>query len=69
MKLPALLDVGGIKVKGAFPNAFSGTTKLVSVGAFLPTERVVVIIPDVLFGVLSLTSVQTYWWPELSATQ
>ena len=53
MKLPALLDVGGIKVKGAFPNAFSGTTKLVSVGAFLPTERVVVIIPDVLFGVLA----------------
>ena len=53
MKLPALLDVGGIIVNGAFPNAFSGTTKLVIVGAILPTVRVVVIIPDVLFGVLA----------------
>jgi hypothetical protein len=53
VKAPLLFEVGGIMVKAAFPNAFSGRTKLVIVDNALPTTRDAVIVPDMLFGVLA----------------
>ena len=51
VKAPAPFVVGGTRVKGAFPNAFSGTTKLVNVGELLVTTKDVEMVPDVLFMV------------------
>jgi hypothetical protein len=53
VKAPTPLLVGGISLKGAFPNSFSGTEKLVIVGVFLVTTKGAVIVADVLFAVLA----------------
>jgi hypothetical protein len=50
---PFPLLVGGISLKGAFPNSFSGTEKLVITGVSLVITKGAVIIADVLFAVLA----------------
>ena len=45
VKAPVLLDVGSVMVKGASPNAFAGTKKLVIVGVVGFTTNVAVIVP------------------------